>query len=75
MRLTHPIFQSKPWRLIVSLAKEEKKELYLVGGFLRDLLLKHEKPTLDLDFSLKKDAIGFGRLVALIEHTKGVGIF
>ncbi len=60
----HKIFRSKALRTIVSLAKEKRKDLYLVGGFLRDLVLGRRKPSLDLDFSLKKGAIDFGRLVA-----------
>lgn len=63
-RFHHNVFQSKPFKAIVSLAKRERKDLYLVGGFLRDLLLKHQKASLDLDFSLKKGAIDFGRRVA-----------
>lgn len=64
MFLDHFIFQSKAYRAAVSLAKKEKKELYLVGGFLRDLALGRPRTGFDLDFSLKKGAIDFGRRVA-----------
>ncbi len=62
--LDHPIFSSKSFKTVVSLAKKEKKEVYLVGGFLRDLLLAHQKTSLDLDFTLQNGAIDFGRRVA-----------
>jgi len=42
-------------------AKARKVRLYLVGGILRDLLLKRKKENLDLDFCLKRGAISFGR--------------
>lgn len=62
--LNHEIFRSKIFKTVVSLAEREKKEVYLVGGFLRDLSLGRRKASLDLDFSLKKGAIDFGRSVA-----------
>lgn len=60
----HDIFKSKPFLLIAALAKKEARDLYLVGGFLRDLILMREKTSLDLDFCLKNGAIDFGRKVA-----------
>ena len=45
-------------------AKARKIKLYLVGGILRDLLLRREKENPDLDFCLKKGAINFGRKLA-----------
>lgn len=60
----HDIFRSKAFLTILSLAKKEEKDIYLVGGFLRDLILEHEKASLDLDFCLEKGAIEFGRRVA-----------
>jgi poly(A) polymerase len=62
--LCPPIFKSRFFKTVVSLARKEKKEIYLVGGFLRDLLVGYEKPALDLDFSLESGAIDFGRRVA-----------
>ena len=61
---THEIFSSKPFRAIVTLAKKGGKEIYLVGGFLRDQLAGREKSGLDLDFSMASGAIEFGRHVA-----------
>ena len=45
-------------------ARAKKIRLFLVGGILRDLLLGRRKDTLDLDFCLKKGAIGFGKSLA-----------
>lgn len=45
-------------------AGERKVQLYLVGGYLRDILLKREKDNPDMDFCLKKGAIKFGRELA-----------
>ena len=60
----HKIFESLPFKTLVRLAQKEKKALYLVGGFLRDFLIGHEKKQVDLDFALKNDAIPFGRRLA-----------
>lgn len=46
------------------MAKQKKIRLYLVGGALRDSLLKREKENPDLDFCLKKGAISFGHKLA-----------
>ncbi|MDD5154922.1 MAG: HD domain-containing protein [Candidatus Omnitrophica bacterium] len=48
------------------LAKNKRRKIYLVGGFLRDLLLKRRKPNPDFDFCLKKGAIAFGRALSKI---------
>ena len=45
------------------LAEERGVELYIVGGFVRDLLLK--KKNFDLDFVVSDDGMGFGRALAL----------
>lgn len=47
---------------IVELAEEQGSPIYLVGGFVRDLLLK--RPNLDLDLVLEGDAIQLGRALA-----------
>lgn len=60
----HEIFQSIPFKTITALAKKENKEIYLVGGFLRDLVLGYHKVALDLDFCLADNALDFGRSVA-----------
>ena len=45
------------------LAEERGVELYIVGGFVRDLLLK--KRNFDLDFVVSEDGMGFGKALAL----------
>lgn len=49
---------------IYSFAKKNNVELFLVGGFLRDLLLNRQKENTDIDFCLKKGAINFGQKLA-----------
>jgi len=44
------------------------KRLYLVGGFVRDLLLKHH--SLDLDLVIEGDAISLAKHIALITGAK-----
>ncbi len=66
--LKHEIFNSKIFKKIISFAKKEKKDIYLVGGFLRDLIIGYKKPYLDLDFALKNNAIDFGRQIADVIH-------
>jgi poly(A) polymerase len=55
---------------IYSFSLKEKTKLYLVGGFLRDFLLKINSSlnyyVRDIDFCLKKNAIKFGRKLAKI---------
>jgi len=45
-------------------AKSKRVKLYLVGGALRDLILKRRKANPDFDFCLKNSAISFGRKLA-----------
>jgi poly(A) polymerase len=52
------------------LAKEKRIPLYLVGGYLRDLLLA--TPGNDYDFTLPKDASFF---IAIIEEALGLHFF
>lgn len=54
----------KMLKSIYSFAKTRRVRLYLVGGFLRDLLLGREKENPDFDFCLKKEAISFGKKLA-----------
>ena len=49
---------------IISLSKEKKQPIYLVGGFLRDLVLGRRREKLDFDFSVERDAIGFAHAFA-----------
>jgi len=46
------------------LAKNKRVKPYLVGGILRDLILKRQKQNPDLDFCVRKGAIGFGRFLS-----------
>jgi poly(A) polymerase len=49
---------------INSLSKKRKSQVYLVGGFLRDIFLGRKREKLDLDFAVNKDAIGLARAFA-----------
>lgn len=40
--------------------------LYIVGGYLRDIILKRKKENPDIDFCLKKGAISFGRMLSKV---------
>ena len=51
-------------RSISNFAKKKKIKPYLVGGYLRDIILKREKVNPDIDFCLKKGAINFGKSLA-----------
>ncbi len=60
-------FNSKDKNLlkpIYSFAKAHKVKLYLVGGYLRDLILGRAKENPDFDFCLKKGAINFAGALA-----------
>lgn len=57
IQLTDPIF-----KLISELADRSSVELYVVGGYVRDLLLG--KAGIDIDFSVVGNAIEFARVVA-----------
>jgi poly(A) polymerase len=49
---------------VQDLSAERKVKVYLVGGALRDIILKKEKPNPDFDFCLKSNAVNFARKVA-----------
>jgi poly(A) polymerase len=49
---------------VYNFAKANKVKLYLVGGALRDLILREKKETLDFDFCLRRGALNFGRKLA-----------
>lgn len=51
-------------RPIYNFAKVKKVKLYLVGGALRDLILKRKKENPDFDFCIKKGTLSFGRKLA-----------
>lgn len=46
---------------VLTLAKEKKVRLYIVGGALRDIFLNRKRLNPDIDFCLKGGAIRFGR--------------
>ena len=47
---------------VADLGAEKQMAVYIVGGFVRDLLL--EKPSLDFDMVVEGDAIALGKLLA-----------
>jgi putative nucleotidyltransferase with HDIG domain len=51
-------------KITQKIVKKNKIDVYLVGGFLRDLILKREKAEPDLDFTLKKNALEIAKSVA-----------
>lgn len=59
-----PLPQKKLLKIISRFAKNKRIKLYIVGGFLRDILLKRDKDNPDIDFCLKKGAINFSRILA-----------
>jgi poly(A) polymerase len=52
------------FKIIAHLARKRRIKPYLVGGFLRDLILRRKKENPDIDFCLKKGSINFGRAMA-----------
>ncbi len=66
---------------ILKIARKRRVKLYLVGGYLRDILLGREKNNPDIDFCLKRGAINFGGEVArelkcgfvILDKTHGCG--
>lgn len=59
--------QKEPFITISKIARKRDCKFFLVGGFIRDALLG--RTSKDIDFSLTKDPIGFGRDVST--HLKG----
>lgn len=53
---------------VYNFARNKKVKLYLVGGALRDLILKRKKENPDFDFCLKKGALNFGKALAKYIH-------
>lgn len=54
---------------VLKFARARRIKLYIVGGYLRDIVLLRAKENPDIDFCLKKGAINFGR--ALAKELKG----
>ncbi len=44
---------------ILKFSQAKNIQLYIVGGFLRDIILGRERTNLDIDFAIKKNAIKF----------------
>ena len=57
-------FAKKLLKKIFLFSKRNRKNLYIVGGFLRDALLNKQKESLDIDFCLPEGAIRFGHKLA-----------
>ncbi len=49
---------------IIALTHKYPQEVYLVGGFLRDLFLRRRKESYDFDFAVSKGAIALSREIA-----------
>ena len=49
---------------VISVALKDKCKVYLVGGYLRDIILNREKKICDFDFTLKRGAINFAKIIA-----------
>ena len=57
--------QENPFlKVVKKIAKKNKIHVYLVGGFLRDMVLKRQTKNLDLDFTLKKDSLKIAKKVS-----------
>ncbi len=57
--LTNPIF-----KIIAEVAETSKLETYVVGGFVRDILLKRKKNKTDIDFVCVGSGIGLAKQVS-----------
>ncbi len=53
-------------KAVSDFAKKKGIVLYIVGGYLRDIILKREKENPDIDFCLKNSAISFGRMLSKV---------
>jgi len=51
-------------KMIHTFARKKQVKLYLVGGYLRDIILKREKENPDLDFCIKNSSLKFGLQLA-----------
>ena len=66
--LKHPVF-----KVVSKYIQEHQLEAYVVGGFVRDLLL--EKPSKDIDIVVVGDGTLLAQEVASILRVKSVSIF
>lgn len=51
-------------RRVLRFSRNRNTRLHIVGGFIRDIILGRERANPDIDFAVKKNAIGFGRRLA-----------
>jgi poly(A) polymerase len=65
--LGHPVF-----KILANIAQENRIEAYVIGGFVRDLLLK--RPSKDIDIVVLGNGIDFAELVGKQMNTK-VNVF
>lgn len=49
---------------VFAFARSKKSKLHIVGGYLRDIILKRQKDNPDIDFCIEKDAIQFARALS-----------
>jgi poly(A) polymerase len=63
-RLEFSLPDKKLLGAVYRFAKDKRVRLYLVGGFLRDLLLGRERQNPDFDFCINSGAIRFGQQLA-----------
>ena len=59
--------------IIVQLSKKEKKETYVVGGFVRDLIMQRQLN--DIDIMVVGDGINFAKIIAQELKIKKVVLF
>lgn len=51
-------------KAVFRFSQSQKVKLYIVGGYLRDILLNRQKENPDIDFSIKKGAIKFAKALS-----------
>ncbi len=73
MNFINQIANYKPFQVISELAKKNKSRIYIVGGYVRDLIL--EKDRNEIDFLVLGDGPQFAKLVAEKLGISNVSIF
>ena len=51
-------------KIVTNIAVRDRRKIFLVGGYLRDLILNKQDEVRDLDFTVKKGAINFAKRIA-----------
>ncbi|MFC1754180.1 CCA tRNA nucleotidyltransferase [Thermoproteota archaeon] len=64
MKYNSDILKQDFIKKIVTISKKKKLQVYVVGGFLRDLIAHRRKENLDIDFAVNRDAISLARAYA-----------